>query len=64
MLGFDNLADYLGEQHIHHFGTTVGRTASRIKDAEFSIGDTKYHLSKNDGNNHYDGTDAEVNIDG
>ena len=62
VLGFDNIADYLGEQKIHLFGATLGRVASRIENATFSIDHTKYNLTKNNGDHHYDGTGDDVSI--
>ncbi|WP_068268172.1 aldose epimerase family protein [Caviibacter abscessus] len=38
-----------------YMGALVGRTAGRIKDASFNIGDTTYKLDKNDGNNNNHG---------
>lgn len=45
VLGLDSLRHYLGRQP--KLGATVGRFANRIKDAEFSLGKTVYHLDKN-----------------
>ena len=62
MLGFDNLADYLGSEKVHLFGSTIGRVSSSISNATFSIDDEMYHLTKNDGNNHFDGTYSKVRL--
>lgn len=52
-LGFDNLADYLGEHP--YFGSTVGRYANRIAKGKFSIDGTDYTLAINNGPNHLHG---------
>lgn len=62
ILGFDNLADYLGSPKVHLFGSTIGRVSSRIVNGTFSIDDEMYILEKNDGNDHFDGTYTEVEI--
>lgn len=46
VLGFDNLKDYLSDHP--SFGTTVGRYANRIRNAEFVLNDTLYKLTAND----------------
>ena len=60
VLGFDNIADYLGDQTRHLFGSTLGRVASQITNAKFSIDGRKYNLTKNNGNHHYDGLCIDV----
>ena len=63
VLGFDNIADYLGSnQKRHLFGSTIGRVSSQISNSKFSIDDITYNLTKNDGNHHYDGSSAKVNM--
>ncbi len=52
-LGFDNLADYLGEHP--YFGSTVGRYANRIAKGKFSIDGEEYTLAINNGPNHLHG---------
>jgi len=49
VLGFDDLADYLGEHP--YFGSAIGRVAGRIGDASFEIGGVRYSLSKNEYSN-------------
>ncbi|WP_400073135.1 aldose epimerase family protein [Zobellia russellii] len=46
VLGFDNLDDYL--QDHPSFGTTVGRYANRIKNAQFIMNDSVYKLAANE----------------
>lgn len=58
VLGFDNIEDYLDDDYLNDypwFGAAVGRHANRIKDAAFEIDGTKYHLTKNRGNNQLHG---------
>ena len=50
VLGFDSAEDYFNTSEIY-FGATIGRYGNRIGNAQFSINDTVYHLSKNDGEN-------------
>lgn len=50
VLGYDKLEDYFLNDLM--FGATVGRNINRIKNAEFQIDGTTYHLAKNkNGNN-------------
>jgi len=61
VLGFDKIEDYLGEGYLKEypwFGAAVGRHANRIKNAEFEIDGTKYHLTKNRSNNQLHGGEA------
>jgi aldose 1-epimerase len=53
VLGFDTLEEYV--DHSPYFGCIVGRSAGRIKHAEFEIDGVPYHLSKNDGENNLHG---------
>ncbi|MBU2946233.1 aldose epimerase family protein [Zobellia uliginosa] len=46
VLGFDNLEDYLNGHP--SFGTTVGRYANRIKNAQFVMNDSVYKLAANE----------------
>lgn len=46
VLGFDNLQDYLKGHP--SFGTTVGRYANRIKNAQFVMNDSVYKLAANE----------------
>jgi aldose 1-epimerase len=48
-LGFGNLKQYLEPEPC--LGTTVGRVANRIANAEFTLDGVRYHLSRNDGPN-------------
>jgi aldose 1-epimerase len=49
VLGFDNLSAY--ESKSPYFGATVGRYANRIAGAKFSLGQSVYKLTANDGLN-------------
>ena len=54
LLGYDNVEGYL--THAGHLGGFIGRTANRIKDAEFSLNGEVYTLEKNSkGNNIHGG---------
>jgi aldose 1-epimerase len=58
VLGFDKVEDYWSADYLQQypwFGCAVGRYANRIKNAEFSIDEKKYLLSKNDGDNQLHG---------
>lgn len=48
VLGFDSLEDYKMETH---YGATIGRVAGRIKNGEFSLGETLYKTSVNQSGN-------------
>ena len=50
VLGFSTLAGYL-KAHEVYFGATIGRYANRIANASFSLDDTTYRLTTNDGPN-------------
>ncbi|MES2350474.1 MAG: aldose epimerase family protein [Pseudomonadota bacterium] len=52
-LGFDNLADYLGESH--YFGALIGRYGNRIADGRFTLDGEAYQLDVNNGANHLHG---------
>ncbi|KAA0550444.1 galactose mutarotase [Bacillus sp. BGMRC 2118] len=47
VLGFDTIDEYLSSSS--YFGCVIGRTAGRIRNAEFSINGITYSLSKNAG---------------
>lgn len=47
VLGFDSLQNYLGRHP--NFGSTIGRYANRISNAEFSLNNETYHLKPNRG---------------
>ena len=49
VLGFDSLAGYLN--NVPYFGAIVGRYANRIRNAQFRLDGTTYHLAKNIGEN-------------
>jgi aldose 1-epimerase len=49
VLGFNNLAGYLGKNP--YFGALVGRYANRIAHAEFTLNGTRYQLARNNGEN-------------
>lgn len=49
VLGFDTLDGYL--QKNPFFGALVGRYANRIANAEFTLDETTYHISRNSGEN-------------
>ena len=49
VLGFDNLAPYLGKEP--HFGTLVGRYANRIARGRFTLDGVQYQLPLNEGEN-------------
>lgn len=49
ILGYKNLEAYFTDKY--YIGTTIGRVANRVSNAEFTIDDTTYYLDKNDGEN-------------
>ena len=53
ILGFDNLAQYLGSHP--YFGAIVGRYGNRIAKGRFTLNGTAYKLATNDGANHLHG---------
>lgn len=53
VLGFDNLAQYLGEHP--YFGATVGRVANRIARGHFTLDGKEYSLAVNNPPNHLHG---------
>lgn len=53
VLGFDSLSGYVGEHP--YFGAIIGRYGNRIAKGQFSLGDTKYTLAKNNDQNHLHG---------
>ncbi|XP_057829401.2 uncharacterized protein LOC131040480 [Cryptomeria japonica] len=50
VLGFDTLTPYMNGSS-PYFGALVGRVANRIKDAQFTINGSTYHLPASEGNN-------------
>ena len=51
--GYDDLSSYLINKD--YFGCVVGRYSNRIANGSFQLGDRRYQLSINDGNNHLHG---------
>lgn len=58
VLQYKHLSDYL--QNMRHLNATIGPTAGRIQDAEFTLNGTTYQLDKNfaDKHNLHGGSDA------
>lgn len=59
ILSYNKVEDYFSDQF--YLGSTVGRFANRIANAEFMLDDKKYLLDKNDGNNSNHGGFAGFN---
>ncbi|MEM7738830.1 MAG: aldose epimerase family protein, partial [Deinococcota bacterium] len=59
--GFDKLEDYHQHNHSIYFGATIGRVANRMGGAQFTLDDTTYQLSQNDGANHLHGGEVGFN---
>jgi aldose 1-epimerase len=58
MLGFDTLQDYINSYYLPsppYFGTTVGRFAGRINNAEFTLNGKQNFLNKNHGEHNIHG---------
>ena len=58
VLGFDSLEDYINSYHLAsppYFGTTVGRFAGRINNAEFLLNGERNFLNKNHGEHNLHG---------
>jgi len=53
VLGFDDLAGYLGSRD--YIGCTIGRVANRIAGGRFTLGSGTHQLTLNDGANHLHG---------
>lgn len=49
VLGFDSLEGYM--RNIQGIGATIGRYTNRIRNAQFTIDNVTYNLTKNDGDN-------------
>ncbi len=49
VLGFENLDDYLPENHLSDFGAVIGRYANRLQNGQISIDGKTYQLPQNDG---------------
>ena len=57
LVGYDDPKEYLTDTY--YMGATIGRFANRIKDAQFTIGNTVYKLDANDGaNSNHGGKDG------
>ncbi len=64
VLGFDNIQQYADTQNSpSDYGSSVGRYANRIKNAQFALNDTTYQLKANDNENclHGGGTTGWMN---
>lgn len=58
VLGFDTVADYEANDDLY-LGSTIGRNANRIANAQFELNGVDYQLAKNDGeNNLHSGTEG------
>lgn len=58
VLGFETLQDYINSYYLPsapYFGTTVGRYAGRIQNAEFSLNRKRHFLNKNHGEHNLHG---------
>lgn len=53
VLGYDQLSQY--EKKGPYFGALIGRHANRIENSEFEINGIKYHVPRNEGENHLHG---------
>lgn len=49
VLGFDNLDDYLPQNHLSDFGALIGRYANRIGNGRFILDGQTYQLPQNNG---------------
>lgn len=54
VLGFDTQSEYALHSNLY-FGSTIGRTANRIRGATFELDSVTYQLAANDGKNHLHG---------
>ncbi len=59
LVGYSDLNQYLRQDC--YFGTTIGRCANRIANAEFELDGTLYKLDTNNGQNHLHGGDSGYN---
>ncbi|MCF0201012.1 MAG: galactose mutarotase [Bacteroidales bacterium] len=55
VLGYDNIDKYLNDNGEPYLGAVLGRCANRIANATFSLNDSTYTLTKNDGENTLNG---------
>lgn len=51
VLGFENVEDYLPENHRSDFGAAIGRYANRLNNGQITIDGKAYQLPQNDGKN-------------
>ena len=51
VLGFENVEDYLPENHRSDFGAAIGRYANRLNNGQITIDGHTYQLPQNDGKN-------------
>ena len=51
VLGFENVEDYLPENHLSDFGAAIGRYANRLNNGQITIDGKTYQLPQNDGKN-------------
>ena len=51
VLGFENVEDYLPENHRSDFGAVVGRYANRLNNGQITIDGQTFQLPQNDGKN-------------
>ncbi len=51
VLGFENVEDYLPENHRSDFGAVIGRYANRLSNGQITIDGQTYQLPQNDGKN-------------
>ena len=51
VLGFENVEDYLPENHRSDFGAVIGRYANRLNNGQITIDGKTYQLPQNDGKN-------------
>ena len=51
VLGFENVEDYLPENHRSDFGAAIGRYANRLNNGQITIDGHTYQLPQNDGPN-------------
>ncbi|MBR3571850.1 MAG: galactose mutarotase [Bacteroidales bacterium] len=51
VLGFENVEDYLPENHRSDFGAVIGRYANRLNNGHITIDGHSYQLPQNDGKN-------------
>ena len=51
VLGFENVEDYLPENHLSDFGAVIGRYANRLNNGQITIDGHAYQLPQNDGAN-------------